>query len=55
MKRLELVKHILSQGCLILREDGNHTALFNPNNKQQTVLARTICKQLRIPFMQQLS
>ena len=59
MKRLELVKHILSHGCVILREGGNHTALFNPANKRQTVLgrhreidnvmARTICKQLGIP------
>ena len=32
MKRLELVKHILSHGCLILREGGNHTELFNPAN-----------------------
>ena len=40
MKRLELVKHILSHGCIILREGGNHTALFNPANKRQTVLGR---------------
>ena len=61
MKRLELVKHLLSHGCLILREGGNHTALFNPTTKRQTVLgrhreidnvmARTICKQLGIPPM----
>ena len=61
MKRLELMKHILSHGRLIPREGGNHTALFNPANKQQTVLgrhrdidkvmARTICKQLGIPPM----
>ena len=59
MKRLEMLKHLLSHGCIILREGGNQTALFNPANKRQTVLgrhreidnvmARTICKQLGIP------
>ncbi|AMJ64925.1 type II toxin-antitoxin system HicA family toxin [Hymenobacter sp. PAMC 26628] len=61
MKRLELVKHILVNGCIILREGGNHTALFNPTNQRQTILARhreidnnmarIICKQLGIPPM----
>ena len=61
MKRLELVKHLLSHGCVILREGGNHTSLFNQANRKQTVLgrhreidnlmARTICKQLGVPPM----
>ncbi len=59
MKRLELLKHLLSHGCVILREGGNHTAIYNPANKRQSVLgrhreidnlmARTICRQLDIP------
>ena len=59
MKRLELLKYIQSKGCVILREGGNHTALFNPANRKQTVLgrhreiddlmARIICRQLEIP------
>ena len=40
MKRLELLKHILAHGCLVLREGGNHTALVNPTNRKQTVLGR---------------
>lgn len=61
MKRLELMKHVLAHGCIILREGGNHTALFNPANQRQTILgrhreidnnmARVICKQLGIPSM----
>ena len=61
MKRLELVKHLLAHGCIILREGGNHTAFLNPANQKQTVLgrhreianimARTVCKQLGIPPM----
>ena len=59
MKRLELLKHILAHGCLVLREGGNHTALVNPTNRKQTVLgrhreidelmAKIICRQLEIP------
>lgn len=61
MKRLELVKHVLAHGCVILREGGNHTALFNPANRKQTILgrhreidnnmARVICNQLGIAPM----
>lgn len=61
MKRLELIKHVLAHGCIILREGGSHTALFNPANQKQTILgrhreidnnmARVICKQLGIPSM----
>ena len=61
MKRLELLKYILANGCIVLRESGNHTALFNPTNQKQTILARhreidnnmarIICKQLGIPAM----
>ena len=61
MKRLELMKHIFSHGCGVLREGGNHTSVLNPANKRQTIvgrhreidnsMARTICKQLGIPPM----
>ena len=40
MKRLELLKHILAHGCLVLREGGNQMALVNPTNRKQTGLGR---------------
>ena len=61
MKRLELEKHLLGHGCVVLREGANHTSWHNPANQKQTVMgrhreidnimARTICKQLGIPPM----
>lgn len=29
MKRLDLIKHIEKQGCVMLREGGNHTVFVN--------------------------
>jgi mRNA interferase HicA len=58
MKRKELVRHIQSHGCELLREGGKHSVYFNPKNNQTTAiprhreinefLARKICRDLGI-------
>jgi len=58
MKRNDFLKHLKSNGCILLREGANHTVYFNPANlKQATVgrhqelsnlMCRIICKQLEI-------
>ncbi len=58
MKRNDLIKHLQLHGCMLLREDSNHSIYFNKlNNKQSAVgrhkeldnlLCRKICKQLGI-------
>ena len=59
MKRQELIRHVESHGCLLLREGGKHSIFFNPANNQTTAiprhreiddfLARKICRDLGIP------
>ncbi len=59
MKRQELIRHVESHGCLLLREGGKHGVYFNPANNQTTAiprhreindfLARKICRDLGIP------
>jgi mRNA interferase HicA len=59
MKRQDLVKHLLSHGCILLREGRSHSVWFNPANGNQTTVprhreineytAKGICKQLGIP------
>lgn len=59
MKRLDLVRHLESCGCALLREGGSHSVYLNPTgNKVATVprhreindfLARRICRALEIP------
>lgn len=61
MKRRELVRHLLKQGCMLAREGANHTVFYNPaNGKSSTVprhtevsdkLAKKICKDLDIPSL----
>jgi predicted RNA binding protein YcfA (HicA-like mRNA interferase family) len=58
MKRRELVRHLVEQGCELLREGSRHSVFHNP--KEQTTstvprhgeiddfLARKICRDLRI-------
>jgi predicted RNA binding protein YcfA (HicA-like mRNA interferase family) len=58
MKRLDLIRHIVQNGCTLLREGGNHTVYVNQAaNKVSTVprhreindyLARKICRELGI-------
>jgi len=58
MKRVDLIRHLESQGCQILREGGKHSLYFNPLNDQTSAvprhreindfLARKICRDLGI-------
>ena len=59
MKRHDLIRHLESQGCRLLREGGNHSVYYNPVNQQVTAvprhrevnefLAKKICRDLGIP------
>lgn len=58
MKRKELLKHLIENGCIFVRHGGSHDAWMNPTTGQQTTIprhteiddkfAKTICKQLSI-------
>lgn len=59
MKRRDLVRHLESHGCELLREGESHSWFHNPSqNKRSAVprhreindhLARKICKDLGVP------
>lgn len=40
MKRKDLVKHILSQGCELSREGGKYSVFVNPATKKEVPLTR---------------
>jgi len=58
VKCVDLIRHLESQGCRLLREGANHSVYVNPAaRKSSTVprhgevdefLARTICRDLQI-------
>jgi predicted RNA binding protein YcfA (HicA-like mRNA interferase family) len=58
VKRVDLIRHLESQGCRLLREGANHSVCVNPvARKTSTVprhreideyLARKICRDLQI-------
>jgi mRNA interferase HicA len=58
MKRGKLIKHLRKNGCMLLREGGNHSWWVNPSqNKRssiprhreiQDILANKICKDLGV-------
>jgi len=58
MKRLELIRHLQSHGCSLLRDRGKHSVYVNPANHQVSAvprhreinefLARKICRDLGI-------
>jgi len=59
MKRIDLVRHLESHECKLLREGAKHTLYFNPSNELTSAvprhreindfLARKICRDLGIP------
>lgn len=59
MKRHELLKHLRSHGCKLIREGGRHSWWHNPElNKRSAIprhseisniIANKICKDLGIP------
>ena len=58
MKRLELIRHLESHGCSLLRDRGKHSVYVNPANNQVSAvprhreinefLAQKICRELGI-------
>ena len=60
MKRRDLIKHLKSHGCELLREGGKHSVFVNraaqtattiPRHKElNEFLAKKICKDLEIPI-----
>jgi len=58
MKRIDLVKHLLSESCIFVREGSKHSVYFNPmakrtstiprHNEINNFLARKICRDLGI-------
>ena len=59
MKRRELVQHLESHGCQLLREGGSHSIYVNPlTGRKEAVprhaeikkhLGRSICRNLNVP------
>jgi mRNA interferase HicA len=60
MKRSDLLRHLRSHGCELIREGGRHSWLGNPSqNRRSSIprhteidenLARKICKDLSVPL-----
>ena len=58
MKRVDLIRHLESQGCRLLREGANHSVYINPvARKTSTVprhreidefLSRKVCRDLQV-------
>ncbi len=59
MKHRDLIRHLKSYGCKLIREGGKHSVYVNPKNGKVTTvprhreindfLVRKICKDLEIP------
>ena len=59
MKRRDLIKRLFEQGCVFIREGGNHSIFLNPESKRLSTvprhgeindfLVKKICKDLGIP------
>jgi predicted RNA binding protein YcfA (HicA-like mRNA interferase family) len=59
VKRIDLVRHLESHGCRMVREGANHSVFVNPTTRKiSTVprhrdidefLARKICRDLQLP------
>jgi len=58
MKRIKLLQHLRKHGCVILREGGKHTIVYNPASGRLSSLPRhteiddrlamRICKDLMV-------
>ena len=58
MKRRELIRHLVAEGCVLIREGANHSWWGNPANHRRSAvprhtevndfLARKICRDLGI-------
>ncbi|MBL8824741.1 MAG: type II toxin-antitoxin system HicA family toxin [Planctomycetia bacterium] len=62
MKRIDLIRHLESHGCYLLREGSKHSLYVNPTNSQTSAiprhreinnyLARKICRDLGVPELE---
>jgi predicted RNA binding protein YcfA (HicA-like mRNA interferase family) len=60
VKRIELIRHLEQQGCVLFREGGNHSIYVNRRARKSSsvprhreineLLARKICRDLEIPM-----
>jgi len=58
MKRKDLIRHLLKEGCIFIKEGAKHSVFFNPllkktstvprHNEIDNFLAKKICKDLGI-------
>lgn len=58
MKRKNFIKHLISKGCIFVRDGAKHSVFFNPlikrsstvprHNEVDNFLARKICRDLGI-------
>jgi len=61
MKRDDLIKHLLANGCILEREGRKHTLFYNPKNGKSATVPRhkeinaftgkAICKDLGIKII----
>jgi predicted RNA binding protein YcfA (HicA-like mRNA interferase family) len=59
MKRVDLIRHIETHGCYLLRDRGRHSVYVNPASNQVSAvprhreindfLVKRICRDLQIP------
>jgi mRNA interferase HicA len=59
MKRKELLRHLESHGCRVLREGRKHTVIYDPETRRTSTLPRhreiddwlafKICRDLGVP------
>jgi mRNA interferase HicA len=59
VKRIDLIRHLESHGCQLLREGGSHSVFVNRVTRKSSAvprhreidefLARKICKDLEVP------
>jgi mRNA interferase HicA len=60
VKRVDLIRHLESHGCRLLREGGSHSVYVNPAARRTSTvprhrevddfLARKICRDLDVPL-----
>jgi predicted RNA binding protein YcfA (HicA-like mRNA interferase family) len=58
MKRKDLIRHLIKNGCVFVREGAKHSVFFNPllkktstvprHNEIDNLLAKKICRDLGI-------
>jgi len=59
MKRIDLIRHLISHGCELFREGGSHSVYLNRETQRSSAvprhrevndfLAKKICRDLQIP------